>query len=278
MLADGAYPQNMTTTTTHAATDQAGSTLKQRFEGVKRRIEESARRVNRPSENIVLVAVTKFASFDQIRELIELGHIDLGENRVQQLVQRVAQVDEFLQRANQLGPSSRSSVPDSVRWHMIGNLQRNKVRKVLPLVRLIHSIDSLRLAEEIQSANAKKEESIEVLIQVNTTGDRNKGGIAPAAILHLIEQVDTMINIKVRGLMNMAPLVEDPEDSRPNFERCRELFEDIKLSSIVDDRFNILSMGMSNDFEVAIECGANLVRVGTAIFGQPKPESDSTEA
>lgn len=270
----------MTTTTTHAATDQSGSTLKQRYEGVKQRIEESARRVNRSSENIILVAVTKFASFDQIRELIDLGHKDFGENRVQQLVQRVAQVDEFLQRASQLGPSNRSRVPDSVRWHMIGNLQRNKVRKVLPLVRLIHSVDSLRLAEEIQAAIGKKEESIEVLIQVNTSGDRNKSGIAPAAIQHLIEQVDTMINIKVRGLMNMAPLMEDPEDSRPIFERCLELFEDIKLSGVVDDRFNILSMGMTNDFEVAIECGANLVRVGTAIFGQPEsePESESTEA
>jgi PLP dependent protein len=150
---------------------------------------------------------------------------------------------------------------------MIGHLQRNKVRKIVGLARLIHSVDSLRLAEEIQLAATKVDEPIEVLVEVNTSGEKSKFGIAPAAARHLIDQIDTMMNIRVRGLMCMAPLVEDPEQARPTFERCRDLFEEIAKVAAVGERFNILSMGMSNDFEVAIECGANMVRIGSAIFG-----------
>lgn len=248
------------------------TTLQERFEDVKSRINAAAARAGREGQEIILVAVTKNASFDQIRDLIEMGHVDLGESRVQHLVQRAAQVEEFLERVHQLGVGSRSTVPREVRWHMIGSLQRNKVRKVLPLVRLFLSLDSLRLAEEIQVAAGRKDEVVEVLVQVNTSGDKKKHGIAPAATPHLIEQIDTMINIKVRGLMCMGPLAEDPEDARPTFVRCYELFDDIVTSGLIDEKFNLLSMGMSHDYEVAIECGANLVRVGTAIFGPPAEE------
>jgi len=279
----------MTSTTSQGAQASPGTTLRQRYDDVRQRLDRAARRDGRRGSDIVLVAVTKFASFDQIRDLIELGHVDFGENRVQQLVQRSAQVDEFLQRARQLGTSRMSKVPAAVRWHVIGTLQRNKVRKVLPLVRLIHSVDSLRLAEEIQAAAGRRDESLEILIQVNTSGEKSKHGVAPAAVRHLIEQIDTMVNLKVRGLMTMAPLPAaspapapgctpapgrspgcTPEDARPTFQRCRELFDDICKSSVADDAFNLLSMGMSGDFEVAIECGANVVRVGTAIFGAPE--------
>ena len=157
---------------------------------------------------------------------------------------------------------------------MIGHIQRNKVRKVVNVARLIHSVDSLRLAEEIQLVAARRDDPVEVLLQVNTSGERTKSGVAPAAAAHLLEQIDTMLSIRPRGLMCMAPLVEDPELVRPVFERCCELFEEISKSGIGGDRFDILSMGMSNDFEVAIECGANVVRVGTAIVGQPQsPEA-----
>ncbi len=244
--------------------------LQGRYEAVRRRIDQSAKRSGRRSEDIILVAVTKHASFDQIRDLVELGHIDLGENRMQNLVQRAAQVEEYLSRLHQLGAGKKSDVPKEVRWHMIGTLQRNKVRKLLPLVRLIHSIDSMRLAEEIQIAAGRRDEVVEVLLQVNTSSDKKKNGIAPAAARHVIEQIDTMVNIKVRGLMCMAPNVEDPEEVRPVFIRSQELFSDISTEGAVDEKFNILSMGMSNDFEVAIECGSNLVRIGTEIFGLPE--------
>lgn len=244
--------------------------LQGRYEAVRERIEQSAKRTGRRVEDIILVAVTKHASFDQIRDLVELGHIDLGENRMQNLVQRAAQVEEYLSRLHQLGAGKKCDVPKAVRWHMIGTLQRNKVRKLLPLVRLIHSIDSMRLAEEIQIAAGRRDEVIEVLIQVNTSSDKKKNGIAPAAVLHVIEQIDTMVNIKVRGLMCMAPKVDDPEEARSVFVRCQELFDEISSVGAVDEKFNLLSMGMSNDFEVAIECGSNLVRIGSEIFGQPE--------
>jgi pyridoxal phosphate enzyme (YggS family) len=255
-------------TTSHTAAGQPGATsLEQRFADVKRRIAEAAGRDGRHPESVILVAVTKNASMDQVRELIELGHRDFGENRVPNLVQRAAQVDEFLQRHRQLSAASARAVPDTVRWHMIGHLQRNKVRKVIPRVRLIHSVDSLRLAEEIQSWAVRRDDPVEVLVQVNTSGEASKSGVAPAAARHLVEQIDTMMNLRPRGLMSMAPLVEDPEEVRPTFVRCREIFEDIRNAGVGGDRFDVLSMGMTNDYEVAIDCGANVVRVGTAIFG-----------
>lgn len=255
--------------------------LKQRYAAVGERIAAAAKRAGRPADSVMLVAVTKYAAIDQVRELIELGHEDLGESHVQSLVQRAAQIEEFLQRHRQLGGGAGkgsgakvSAMPRQVRWHMIGHLQRNKVRKALGLARLIHSVDSLRLAEEIQAASTKVPDPVEVLIQVNVSGEKSKFGVAPAAARHLIDQMDTMINIRVRGLMCMAPLTDGSETVRPVFERGRELFDDIRRSGIAGERFDILSMGMSSDFELAIECGANLVRVGTAIFGEPAEGAD----
>ncbi|UCD76551.1 MAG: YggS family pyridoxal phosphate-dependent enzyme [Phycisphaerales bacterium] len=251
--------------------------LKDRLAAVRERIASAARRGGRRPEDIVLVAVTKYASMDQLRQLIELGHIDLGESRVQQLAHRVAQIEEFLQRHHQLSTGRSPDFPELVRWHMIGHLQRNKVRKVLPLVRLIHSVDSLRLAEEIQNAAAKYEEPVEVLVQVNTTGEKTKSGVVPAAVRHLTEQLDTMLNIRPRGLMCMAPFVEDPQDARPAFELCRDIFNEMRARGVGGEKFNILSMGMTNDFEVAIECGANIVRVGAAIFGPPAAPENAAD-
>jgi pyridoxal phosphate enzyme (YggS family) len=252
----------------HAA---LAGTLKERYDDVRKRIDAASKRSIRRGGEVILVAVTKHASIDQIRELIGLGHVDFGENRVQSLIQRHAQVEEFLQRRSELGRGRGGAVPKQVRWHMIGTLQRNKVRKVLPLVRLIHSLDSLRLAEEIQAAATRREEPVELLIQVNTSGERSKHGVAPAAVRHLIDQIDTMMNMRVRGLMCMAPESEDPTEARPYFQLARELFEDIRRIGVGGERFDILSMGMSGDFEVAIECGANVVRVGTAV-GPPTEE------
>lgn len=242
-------------------------TLEQRLNDVRERIAAAAKRSGRRAEDIILVAVTKNASIDEIRELIELGQVDFGENRVQQLVQRAAQIDEFVQRHRQLRVERGQEIGTAVRWHMIGHLQRNKVRKVLPVARLVHSVDSLRLAEEIQGMAAKFEEPIEVLVEVNVSGEKSKNGVAPAAARHLVEQIDTMLNLRPRGLMCMAPFVEDERITRETFGLCHELYTDIRRAGVGGERFDILSMGMSNDFEMAIECGANIVRVGSAIFG-----------
>ena len=208
----------MTTAIREKETMPTEESLKARYEAVRARIAAAAERSGRRAENVILVAVTKSASADQIRELVGLGHQDLGENRVQILSQHAAQVEEYLQRHRELPRARRKGLPENVRWHMIGHLQRNKVRKILNICRLLHAVDSLRLAEEIHSVAARVAEPAEVLVQVNVAGEKQKSGVAPAAARHLIEQIDTMFNIRVRGLMCMAPLVEDPELARPTFE------------------------------------------------------------
>jgi pyridoxal phosphate enzyme (YggS family) len=161
---------------------------------------------------------------------------------------------------------------------MIGHLQRNKARKVVEFVRLTHSVDSLRLAEELQALALKRDQVIEVLIQVNCSGEASKFGCPMPAAIPLAEQIHSMINVRLRGLMTMAPYSENPEDARPTFARCRELFEEMQTLGFTQEHpFNILSMGMSGDFEVAISEGANIVRVGTAIFGEGRPESAEAE-
>lgn len=247
------------------------------MEGVSRAAERSGRR----PQDVCVVAVTKTASPDQIRSIVEMGHADLGENRVQHLAQRVAALEEFLSRRRALGAvSSRTAateVPATVRWHMIGHLQRNKVKQVIPVVQLIHSLDSLRLAEELHAFGSRTDRSIDVLMEVNVSGEASKFGIAPPAVIHLAEQIDTMMSLRLRGLMAMAPYNEDPEASRAVFARAFELFQEVRSAGVAGNNFNLLSMGMSNDFEIAIEEGANVVRVGRAIFGdQEQPDPPAT--
>lgn len=274
------------------STTSPPSALKDRYTDVLERIARAAPRAGRAPGDIVLVAVSKTAEPDQIRELMRLGQIDFGENRVQQLVQRAAIIDEWLGRVRVLpgvqrpaAPSpddlftgARSSTaaaqPPACRWHMIGHLQRNKARKVVDLCRLIHSLDSLRLAEELQAIAVRRDRPIEVLLQVNCSGEPQKFGCAVPAARHLVEQIETMVHVRVRGLMCMAPYSTNPEDARPTFARCRDLFEDIRRSGVVTPAFNVLSMGMSGDFEIAVEEGANLIRVGSAIFGEGRPDTD----
>ena len=255
-------------------------TLHERYAHVKERIAASAERSGQRPENIMLVAVTKHAEPEQVRSLIDLGHRDFGENRVQHLVQQAALVEEYMARLRVApsakgGQGSEAGGPEPVRWHMIGHLQRNKARKVVEFVRLIHSVDSLRLAEELQPIALRRDNVIDVLVQVNCSGERSKFGCPVPAALALAEQIDTMVNVRVRGMMTMAPHGETPEESRHTFARCRELYEELRTSGISQGNVNILSMGMTNDFEIAISEGANVVRIGSAIFGEPKnPRSD----
>ena len=244
--------------------------LKDAYRRVVERVAAAAERCGRCPGDVLIVAVTKNATPDQIRHLVELGHVDLGENRVQHLVQRTAQLEEFLSRHRTLRATSRTAehIPDQVRWHMVGHLQRNKVKKVLPLVQLIHSVDSLRLAEELHSHAARMERTVDVLLQVNVVQELTKSGVTAPAALHLAEQIDTMVHLRLRGLMTMGPLTENPQESRSCFARTAEIFRDIRDAKIGGQQFSVLSMGMSNDFEMAIAEGANLVRVGRALFGQ----------
>jgi PLP dependent protein len=255
--------------------------LAERYNEVKERIAKAAIRSGRTPESVYLIAVTKYAEPEDIRELIELGHRDFGENRVLQLAQRAGVIQEWFDRIKTLPRTSSDSnqidVSDPVRWHMIGHLQRNKARKIADCSRLIHSVDSLRLAEELQTVANKLDRVIDVLIQVNVSGEESKTGLPIAALGAIAEQIDTMINVRVRGLMTMAPLTDDPEASRVHFSRCKEIFDDLVKIGVGENHFNLLSMGMSNDFEVAIEEGANLVRVGSAIFGTQLPEGDLEE-
>jgi len=241
------------------------TTIKERYETVNKRIEAAALRSGRTADDIHLVAVTKYASVDDVRQLVDLGHLDFGESRLQHFTQIAAQIDEYIERRRELGEPELTS---PIRWHFIGHLQRNKCRRVVPLTRMVHSVDSLRLAEEIQESASKKNLVVEVLLQSNISRERQKTGIAPAAVGYLLEQLETMPNVIPRGMMCMAEASENPEDSRAVFERCAELFKEMQKTPHCGEAFNVLSMGMSNDFEVAIESGANVVRVGSALFGQ----------
>ncbi|MFG0256292.1 MAG: YggS family pyridoxal phosphate-dependent enzyme [Phycisphaerales bacterium JB043] len=250
-------------------------TLKERYEQVRERIDRAAAQVGRDGESILLVAVGKYADPEDIMELVELGHRDFGESRPQQLIQRSAMLDEWLARRRK-HTHDESEVPEQIRWHLLGELQRNKVRKIVEHTRLIHSVDSMRVAEEIQTVGLRLEEPIDVLLQVNCSGEAGKRGIALPAALHVAEQIDSTTYVRLRGLMVMAPYSDDPEDSRFTFERGRECFEEVHDAGIASEHFSILSMGMSADFEVAIECGANLVRVGSAIFGSDEPGAEAS--
>lgn len=245
--------------------------LRDNYRQVMDRIAAAASRSGRAARDVLMVAVTKNATPDQLRMLVEMGHADLGENRVQQLTQRVPQLREFVARKRTLAgaaPRSDTPLPDKVRWHMIGHLQRNKVKQVVPLVDLIHSVDSLRLAEELHNFAARHEVVIDVLLQVNASGEASKFGIALPAVSHLAEQIDSMLHLRLRGLMTMAPYSDNAEDSRSSFARTAELFHDLKAAKVGGKHLTVLSMGMTNDFEVAVEEGANLVRIGRAIFGE----------
>ena len=272
--------------------DASTTTIPERYKQVCERVGIAAERSRRRPEDIIVIAVTKSAAPEGIRKLLELGHRDFGENRVQQLVQRASIVREWFERLRVLErtgtkpenapagrilasgtPTDESTLGGPARWHLIGHLQRNKARKAIEHSRLIHSVDSLRLAEELQNLADKRDAPIDVLVQVNCAGEDTKFGCPVPAALPLAEQIGTMIHVRVRGLMTIAPYSENPEDSRRVFGRCRDLYEEIRNAGIGDGRFNLLSMGMSNDYEVAISEGANIVRVGRAIFGDGPAET-----
>lgn len=251
------------------------SVLAARLNEVRERIAAACAKANREVSEVTLIAVTKAAAPEQIREILQLGVGDLGESRVQVLTQKVAQVNEFYQRQRARGEEGAvAALAPRLRWHMIGHLQRNKVKPILPLVDLVQSVDSLRLAEEIEVAAGKLGKKMPVLMQINASEEKSKYGVAVGASVHLAEQIASMSNLALVGLMTMAPLESTPEESRVVFGRTREIFEEIKWNKIGGAGFKHLSMGMSNDFEPAIAEGATMVRIGTALFGSGKADTE----
>ncbi len=235
--------------------------IAERVEHLRDNINSVCARDGRDPAEVKLVVVTKSASIEAIEEVIRLGCVELGENRVQQLKKVSAQIDEFLQHSR-----GHEKLPDKVNWHMIGHLQRNKVRQVLPIAEMIHSIDTLRLAEEINASAAKLNVSPRVLLQVNTSQEIQKYGVSVGAAPHLAEQIETLPNLKLVGLMTMAPLTHNKDVIRECFVRARELFVEMRGEKIVGQNFTELSMGMSSDYEIAVEEGSSILRIGSAIF------------
>ena len=235
--------------------------ISERTERLRDTIGSACVRVGRDPGEIKLVVVTKSAAIEGIKEVIRLGFTDLGENRVQQLKRVSAQVTEFLQAAN-----GEDSLPERVDWHMVGHLQRNKVCQVLPIASLIHSVDTLRLAEEINASAAKLNLCPKILLQVNTSNEPQKYGVPVGAATHLAEQIETLQNLNLIGLMTMAPLTHNKDVVRACFTRAKELFVEMRGEKIVSPQFTQLSMGMSSDYEIAIEEGATILRIGSAIF------------
>ena len=249
------------------------SPLAEKLDEVQGRIAAACAKAKREPAEVTLIAVTKTAAPEQIRELLQLGVGDLGESKAQQLSQRAIQLNEFYQRRKQHGDEA---VPDKLRWHMIGHLQRNKVKSVLEVASLIHSVDSLRLAEELDIQATKRNKRQPVLLQVNASEEASKFGVAVGAAVHLAEQMDSMPGLQLIGMMTMAEHDESEAKIRHAFVRTREVFEELKWHKIGGTSLRHLSMGMSHDFEIAIEEGATMVRIGTALFGG-KPADEVME-
>lgn len=253
------------------------SPLAEKLDEIKGRIAAAATRTKREPSEVTLVAVTKSAAPEQIREILSLGIADLGESRVQSLTQRAAQLDEFVKRRHAHGEDGQPAMPEKIRWHMIGHLQRNKVKPLLPFVHMIHSIDSLRLAEEIDTQIAKLGRRVSVMLQINASEEPQKYGVAVGAAVHLAEQIDSMPNLQLVGLMTMAAFDANEKAIRLSFSRTRELFEEMRWHKIGGTNLRHLSMGMSHDFELAIAEGATMVRIGTELFGGKVGDHEESE-
>ena len=217
---------------------------------VKEKIAEACRRSGRSAEDITLCAVSKTKPEEDILTLYNAGQRDFGENYIQELRQK------------------HDDLPKDIRWHMIGHLQRNKVKYIAEYVSMIHSVDSIELARTIEKEAAKHDRVIPILIEVNIAGEDTKFGVSADEAEALIREISLLPHVQVRGLMTSAPFVEDPEEDRIHFRNLAHLSVDIANKNIDNVTVDVLSMGMSNDYEVALEEGSTIVRVGTSIFGK----------
>lgn len=223
--------------------------IKENILQVQQLMEKACGRAARNPREVSLIAVTKTNPVSRLQEAYEAGSRDFGENKVQEMLDKMEQL------------------PGDIRWHMIGHLQRNKVKYIVGKVYLIHSVDSLRLAEEISKESVKKQVVTDILIEVNVAAESSKFGITSQDALTLVKAVSALPGIRIRGLMTIAPYVENPEENREHFRNLKQLSVDIMDKNIDNVFMEVLSMGMTGDYQVAIEEGATYVRVGTGIFG-----------
>lgn len=224
--------------------------IKTNIDNIKYNIEEAAKKSGRSLNDILLLAITKTVDIDRIKVAVDCGLKDLGENRVQELVQKY----EILN--------------SDCNWHLIGHLQTNKIKYIIDKVKLIHSVDSENLALEINKQAKKNNKIVDILVEINIADEATKFGIKPEDTEEIIIKLSNLSNINIKGFMTVAPLVNNAEDNRKYFEKLYKLFVDIKAKRIDNIDMKYLSMGMTNDYQIAVEEGANIVRIGTGIFGK----------
>lgn len=223
--------------------------VKENLKEVENNIAAACERVGRKRSEVTLIAVSKTKPVELIRDAMDYGIKDFGENKVQEMCDKMEIISEKLN------------------WHMIGHLQRNKVKYIVDKAYLIHSVDSLRLAEQINSEAEKKNVICNILIEVNIAGEESKFGVAKEEVKPLLEAIKNLKHVHVKGLMTIAPFVDDAEDNREHFREMHKLFIDMRQENTDNISMDVLSMGMTGDYQVAIEEGATMVRVGTGIFG-----------
>ena len=224
--------------------------LKENLANVEKNIEQACKNAGRSRDEVTLIAVSKTKPVEMLQEIYDENIRDFGENKVQELCSKMEQL------------------PSDIRWHMIGHLQRNKVKYIVGKVELIHSVDTYRLAEAINIQAKKQNVIVPILVEVNIAHEESKFGISAEDAILLVEEISKLENIRIKGLMTIAPYVENPEDNRLYFRKIKQLSVDITNKNIDNVFMEILSMGMTGDYMVAIEEGATMVRVGTGIFGE----------
>ena len=229
------------------------ATVEERIAQVQQEVAEACQRAGRDVNEVSVMAATKTRTVPEIIRAVDAGISDAGENYVQDLLEKKGELDD----AGYTG----------ICWHAIGHLQRNKVRYVVPICTMIHSLDSARLAREIDKRAARIDKVQKVLLEINISGEESKFGIAPEQAAELAEQVTALNHLQLRGLMTMPPYTDNPEDSRPQFQELRRLADELVSSGLPAGAMKELSMGMSGDYQVAIEEGATIIRLGTALFG-----------
>ncbi len=224
--------------------------ITENLEQVRKNIDEACRMAGRDPKEVTLIAVSKTKPVSMLKEAYDAGARCFGENKVQEIMDKHPQL------------------PEDIQWHMIGHLQRNKVKYIVDKVSMIHSVDSLRLAQTIEQEAAKHNVCVPVLLEVNVTQEESKFGLKMDEVLPLIETIADFPHIKVQGLMTIAPYVENAEDNRDFFRQLKKLSVDIEAKNINNVSMSVLSMGMTGDYQVAVQEGATMVRVGTGIFGE----------
>lgn len=224
--------------------------IKENLDNIYTRIKLAAEKSGRTIDDVKLIAVSKTIDADRIQQVYDFGIIDFGENRVQELLEKYDKLDS------------------TCKWHLIGHLQTNKVKYIIDKVSMIHSVDSIPLVKEIDSRAGKIGRKVDILLQVNVSGEESKFGISPDEVESYVGIISQLKNVCLKGMMTIAPFAENPEEIRPVFKKLYQIYIDINNKRIDNVTMDYLSMGMSNDFEVAIEEGSNVVRIGTGIFGK----------